>query len=188
VRRYELTDRGKFYIAVLLIAILIVVLIITLASWSSSRETAPIDSIGGPDSLIQNGEDLPSNKPILDADPDVEPDLLENNDPDQSLIDPDSLDLDAGTMSFHYTLDMQTYLDDNVVYLIGELLTSPKNTEASLISVEIPQLSDDDTIILTSAIIDVLSGFDVPLSDIVFFVVSTEIGVDDGFLVKISLV
>ena len=195
MRRYELTDRGKFYIAVLLIFILVVVLVITLVSWASSREAAQIDSIGSPDGIIQNGDNLPSSGTILDADPGDEPKLPENSDPeqyltnpDQPLTDPGTFDLYAGTMTFYYTLDMQASIDDYIKGLIGELLTSPKNNEDSFISVEIPQLSDDDTIILTSAIIDVLSGFDVPLSDIVFFIVSMETIDNEGFLVKLSFI
>jgi len=83
---------------------------------------------------------------------------------------PTSFDPDAGKLTFPFTPESQTALDNNTTTKIGELLTSPKNIPGSKISVEIPQLKDDETGILTTAILDAFEKHEISSSDIVFMV------------------
>jgi len=69
---------------------------------------------------------------------------------------------------------LQTALDETSTIKIGELLFSPKNTEDSKISVEIPLLSDDDNLILTIAIVETFNKYEVSLSNVIFITYQPE--------------
>jgi hypothetical protein len=158
MQRYIITERGKFLVAILVIVFFLLLPATIIAIWALTRGSAstelPLDTNG----TYQNGSDSFSSEPTpVDT-------------PDPSLDDLVSFDLDAGTMTFLFTPNLQDTLDSNVDTKLGELLTSLKNTDDAKIAVEIPLLSDTDTAILTTAILNAFNKHDVPLSDIVFFV------------------
>ena len=155
MQRYVLTERGKLLVAMLIVLLLVLPAVIIFVR--SSPET--------------NAKDEPGPK--------TTPDLIQllpapaDNDSasgDTSSNNPVNIDINAGNMFFMFSPESQTALDSNTTSAIGQLLTSPKNTEASKIAVEIPQLSDDETAVLTSAITNALNVHGVQLTDIIFFV------------------
>ena len=161
MQRYVLTERGKILVAMLIVFLLILPSVILVAHLTN-KDSAPHNSDA-------DGSDL---------NPLVTPDLTQVLPPADdnpgalfpALAGPIEFDLEAGTMTFLYAADLQSKLDENTVSMIGELLTSPQNISGTRIAIDIPQLSDNDTNRLTSAIIDAFHKYNVPTSDIIFFV------------------
>jgi len=159
VRQYILTERGKLFIAVLVIFFLIQPSLI-LFIWALNRDAQP-------------NEPPPQSSPNpIQVSPDSGSGGSESVDPALSGLR--AFDFDNGEMTFLFTPDIQAALDDNITLMLGELLTSPVNTGDKKIAVDIPQLPDDDTAILTAAILVAFSTYEVPLHDIVFFVYRPE--------------
>ena len=173
MQRYVLTERGKFLIAIFIIVffLLLPALIFIIRTLSRDSNEPPHNSNG----IYQNGEetddpdDIQGNLPEPTLEPTGEgDDSQETQDP--SLSDLESFDLAAGTMVFLFTPQSQSTLDESTISAIGELMTSPKNTNDAIIAVEIPQLHDNDAAILNNAILEAFNIHGVPLSDIIFFV------------------
>jgi len=183
VRGYELTARGKIIIAALLVAVFTIILALAPIAWRSSRNTTPDDSLHDP--VINQNDTDPTP-----ADSEQDTETVSDGAPvsqNGSHNDTAVIDNEAGIMTFQFTPATQTSLDESTISMIGELVTSPKYTEDSMIAVEIPQLTDeDDAVTLSTAIIEALTSFDVPLSDIVFYVYQAESGAVT-FEIKISL-
>jgi len=202
--RYELTDRGKFYIAVLLIIILLVILALTLVVWASSRNNTPED---GPnnnsDGIYNNNADPDGITDGSDSEPDPEPtpdgaqslENGDNGDPEEpSVTDPEepllndtaTLDIEAGILTFLFTPATQTALEDSTFFMLGELVASPQYSQTSIFAVDIPLLPDAYKVNLTTAITEAFTILEVPLGAIVFFTVQVES--DDGtFEIRISM-
>ena len=167
MRRYSLTERGKFVVALLLIVLLLGVTVLIFVGEAFTQKEAPTDSL----------HNFASDEPAQEI---AQAQAPQNSDNDEStplapaLTNTVNADFDAGTMTFFFTPNAQTSLDENTVSVIGELLLSPKNTEDSTIVVEIPQLDDDDMAVLTTAVINAFSAHEVPLSDIVFIIYQPE--------------
>jgi len=160
-QQYLLTERGKLLIATLIVLFLIVPSII-IVIYTSMRET-PADEAGN------NGVVSQSGGGSVSSDGDNEQANL-----DSSLAGTTAFDLVAGTMTFLFTPDLQTTLDVYTMTRLGELLTSPKYTNNTKIAVEIPQLPDEKAIILTTAITNAFTTYEIPLSDVVFFIYQPE--------------
>ena len=169
--RYVLTERGKLLVAMLIVLFLLLPSVI-LVIYTTMRDRTPDDSYdnGG---IHQNG-----NNPASSSGGD------EQNALDSSLAGPIAFDLEAGTMSFIFTPDLQVALDVFTIATIGDLLTSPQNTTGSKVAVEIPQMADEKTAILTNAVVHAFSIHDVPLTDVVFFVYQQE---TDTRTVKVNI-
>lgn len=185
MRGYELTGRGKFLIAVLLVVVLLIILALSPISWGSLRNTTPDNSLNNPGGIPQND----TNPIPADSEQDPEADSEETQaSQNGSHSDSAVIDIDAGVMTFLYTPATQKALNDSTLSMIGELVKSPKYTDDSVIAIEIPHLPDeDDAVTLTTAIIEAFTSLEVPLSDVVFFVYQTES--DAGsFEIKISLI
>lgn len=174
--RYVLTERGKFLVAILVIVFFIIPLAI-IATWALTRDTTSTGSPNDSNGFHQNGTGPEILEPSTEQ-PQVPQDGDANGTAphDPPLTGTINFDLNAGAMTFLFTPGQQSALDDDTASKIGELLTSPKNTLEAKIAAEIPQLSDNETAILTSAILDVFNTLEVPLSDIVFFVYQPEPG------------
>jgi len=139
------------------------------AIWALTRDTAPSEPPPGENGIYQNG-----SEPLLpEPSPESTPDTSLTS-PDTSLAGPVAFDFENGTMTFLFTPNQQDVIDNNTDIKLGELLTSPKNTNDAKIAVEIPQLPDAETAILTTAILNVFNKHGVPLSEIVFFVYEPE--------------
>ena len=191
MRNYALTERGKMLVAVLFMFILIMPSLI-LVIWLFSRDTTSNESPHGSTGIHQNENGLTASEPTPEVIPDPDPAQVssteDNSEPvslDPSLAGPEVFDFSAGFLTFLFTPDIQTTLDDNTISILGALLASAQNTDDSMIAVEIPQLPDDNTAIITNAIISAFNAYEVPLSDIVFFVYQPEPDVQT-YLITIS--
>jgi len=184
VRGYELTGRGKFLVAVLIIVILLTILAFTPIFRGLSRNTPPDDSPHDQD-IHQNDATPAPVAPERDSETDsCDVPASQNGSNDDSAV----IDIDAGILTFQFSPASQKTLSDSTLSMIGELAKSQKYTADSMFTVEIPQLSDDDDAVrLTTAIIEAFTSFDVPLGDIILFIYKAESGAAT-FEIKISLV
>ena len=190
-QRYELTGRGKILVTVLVIILILVVISIIYCAVVAEREFVS-DGLQQGTGMSDNIDDLASSEPIEGAASDSTTALTSEDNGDSEALDlysDDSvaLDIDSGTLAFYFVPDSQTALDDHIVLMIGEFLTSPINTDGAKITVEIPQLPDDVTAILTSAIIEALEMYEVPLGDIVFHVFHADPSAVE-FEIKMALI
>ena len=178
MQRYVLTERGKLLIAMLIMLVLFLTSL-TLVIWLFTRDSAPENTFNGSSDIPQNNISFSSSEPSPDI-PYDSPQVSSSGEtseplsPDSSLAGPIAFDFDAGLLTFLFTPDSQTAVDEDSVSKIGELLKSPKNERGAKIAVEIPQLSDDDTALITAAIIDAFEVYNIPLSSVVFFVYQPE--------------
>jgi len=157
VQRYVLTERGKMLVATLIVLLLIVPSIIIIVS-VSNRDNAP-------NGLESNG------KKDSDSGPGNTPNLSQYL---PYLTGPIALDVDEGIMTFLFTPGSQTEIDDESFSMIGEFLKSPQNTTSSTLAVEIPLLSDEETVVITGAVVDAFTKYAVPLSKIIFYIYHPE--------------
>jgi len=186
LRRYDLTDRGKIIIAVILVTLIFVIPAIILAAkaWNSSPppDDPPQTEVPGdppPDisntPLPDNGSGVDPNDPPKTGngeqgsfDPPVEqPD-------DNQEFGPVDIDTSAGTMSFLYAPDLQSTLDTETISMMGDFITSPKNTADSQITVEMPQLSEEETSVLMEAISGAFAEHDVSQNDIKYVISASD--------------
>jgi len=175
MQRYVLTERGKFLVAILVIVFFLLLPTAIIAIWALTRDPASTDLPPDTNGIHQNGNGSFSPEPPPEDTPDPslnlpDDDNNESTHPDTSLNDLVAFDLEAGTMTFLFTPNQQDTLDSNIDTKLGELLTSPKNTNDAKIAVEIPQLPDTETAILTTSILNAFIRHEVSLSDIIFFV------------------
>ena len=175
MQRYVLTERGKFLVAILVIVFFLLLPATIIAIWALTREAETTDLPPNTNGIYQNGTASFSPEPTPEDNPEPSPALSNDDNNESTSHDPSSddliaFDLEAGTMTFLFTPNQQDTLDSNIDTKLGELLTSPKNTNDAKIAVEIPQLPDTETAILTTAIINAFNRHEVPLSDIIFFV------------------
>jgi len=157
-----------------MLAVLFVVLpLVIIIAWLATRDVTPSESSNGSHEVHQNGNDNTASGQTSEDDPRLTqaPPNEEGSDserPDLALNDIIVFDLESGIMTFIYTPESQTDLEESTIAKIRELLSSPQNTENSIISVEIPQLSDYDTEMLSNTIINAFESLEVSLSVIIF--------------------
>ena len=174
--KYVITERGKIAIAIVVMFFLIMPSLI-LVFWLMTRNTNSNETFTDRSGSIQNNSDPADSEKASEAAAGSSHDPLNNKEPeshDPSLTGVKSFDFEAGIMSFLFTPELQTAIDDNTIHMIGELLASPQNTGDRKIAVEIPQLSDESTLIITTAIIDAFNTHDIPVNDIIFLVYQPE--------------
>ena len=172
---------------------------------ASSVEPLPIPpedtSPEVPDRPLPNGSGLtphdPSNQePPKNGDDNGDDNGIGNNEPDatdpppetpapQPEIEPARLNLNEGTMLFVFSPDSQDAMDDATVSMFGEFITSPRNTAGAMISIETPNLSDDDNVALKSAIADAFSRLGITRGRLVYIQSEAEPG-EHSFEVKMS--
>ena len=182
MQNYILTERGKLLVAAIITFFLILPSLI-LVIWVLPRVSSSNESKHGSNEGHHNGSSL--------SDPDSPQGSPGNNangsdTPDPSLTGMRSFDFDEGIMTFLYTPELQNALDDNITFMIGELITSPKKTDETKFSVEIPQLPDGETATLTTAIINAFNSHGIKIGDIVFYVYPLIPG-EQTFEIKMSI-
>ena len=199
MRGYDLTERGKIIIAVILVTLIFVIpaLVLAVNAWNNTPETPEdppqTETPEDPQSGISNGP-LPDGSgftPVETPKPEngeqgsFDPPL----DPPEEMPVPEfgpvGIDQSAGTMSFMYAPDMQESLDGDTISMMGEFVSSPKNTAESQIIVELPDLSDDETSVLINAIADAFAQHDV-VRDVLSYVVSPADSNERIFEVNLS--
>jgi len=180
---YELTERGKIVIAVILVLLLLLVpsailLYTTLASMppqppdgpgsealtspppSQSEVTPPLITVSPPPN--GGGLDTPEVTPPDvggQFPPEISPSApgAGTENPDPSLPPepgPIGGDPSEGTLTFLFSPDKQRTLDARTLSMLDDLVKSPKNTEGSMIALEIPQLSDENATKVISTVVN----------------------------------
>ena len=170
---YELTERGKIFVAVVLVLLLLLVpsaiLLCTAVARQPARNNEPQGAIpsGSPpqSSVVTPTPELPAS-PLpsgsgLDT-PNVEPNDDEidgnddiNDDEDAGaegaqdpiitcIPDQDGVTRVECVLSFMFSPDMQDSLDDATLVNLRGFVNSPDNTDDSSIAIEIPKLSEAD--------------------------------------------
>jgi len=159
---YELTERGKIVIAVLLVLLLLLVpSAILLYNAMISQPPQPTEN--------KDPDELKSPPPITVITP--PPEIKESPPPEGGGLSPSDVEPSPddggggeeeqeppktpefgptggnpsqGTLSFLFSPDEQTMLDDETLSMMEELIKSPHNTDFNLIAIEIPQLSGEN--------------------------------------------
>jgi len=160
MRHYVLTERGKIMVASL-IAFFLILPSLILVIWVLPKVSSPNDL---PDGQNTGDDSNPDSVHILPGDNDG---TTPGDQPSTVLR---TFDFENGILSFIYIPESQIVIDENITSMIGELISSPQNIEGSKFSVEIPQLLDGDTAILTTAIINAFNTYGIKIGDIVFYV------------------
>ena len=214
MRGYEITDRGKIIVAVVLvIVILTTAVLLAVRTWNGSNGTPvspPIAADPDPDDDNINNGPLPngsgSNPPDDTGNEGGEqgasnpPDGTDDDPPDDTIDDPvdDPVELPPevgpvsinraeGTMSFMFAPSAQSALDSNSKTMLSEFMLSPKNTSSSQIVVEMPHLSESEVTTLIRAITGAFSEHGVAQRDITFLVYQPTSDTDSGaFEIRLS--
>ena len=180
MKGYGLTERGKIMIAIVLVTLIFVLPAIVLAvkAWNSSmpppekpsqtvtpQESPPEISDGPlPNGSGFNPHDPPENgnKEQGSFDPPVDPVY------EPPKYGPISINSTAGTMLFRFSPEIQDAVDEETLAMIGTFLKSPKNTSNARIAVEMPQLSEDETSKLITAVTEAFVSHGVALEKLAF--------------------
>ena len=85
----------------------------------------------------------------------------EEQPPELPEIGPIGINRTAGTMRFLFAPELQESLDADTITMLGDFITSPRNTNDARILVEIPVLPAAQTTTLTLAIADAFSQYGV---------------------------
>ncbi|MCL2152633.1 MAG: hypothetical protein FWH57_06710 [Oscillospiraceae bacterium] len=171
---YELTERGKIFVAVVLVLLLLLVpsaiLLCTAVARQPERQSDPqgaIPSVSPPPSLVitptpeipespqpsgggLGPSDVPINDDGIDGNDDTSDDenvgAAEAPDPIITRIpDQDGLIPVESVLSFIFSPARQDSLDDKTLSNLRGFVNSPENTDDSSIAIEIPKLSEADT-------------------------------------------
>jgi len=192
MRGYELTERGKIVVAVLLVLLLLLIPSAILSLKAMSQPNAPSNN-PSPDS---SGASSPSGMPSIITDspppngggftpPYVSPPNGNNNTGQASLSNsqsPDkpagigqpSIEVSEGKISFFFSPSLQNTLDVETSSLLDDFISSPKNAPDTLIAVEMPKLSDEDAEKLMSAVVSALAAQGIREQRLAYIVRSTE--------------
>jgi len=201
---YELTDRGKIVIAIVLVLLLLLVpsailLFTAIASQPPQPENQGSEVSASPPSEISI---IPP--PVITESPTPPGDGLDDDtDPDDAALigsgetgrepsrplepGPTGGNPFEGLLSFRFSPDIQSTLDDRTVTMLGEFVRSPKNTDDSIIAVEIPQLPDEDANKLYFALISAFSDLGVAEQRLAYISQPSEIALG-SFEVHLSYI
>ena len=201
---YELTERGKIVIAIILVVLILVLpaAILAYKAWAQPAQPPENSNTGGTGSVQPVSPDTSSpivaispppngggfNPPgISPTDDDGEPDDTGNTPDTSDTSDipdtPDtpppvsnrpSVDPTEGTLSFFFSPDQQHAPDAETTSAFSVFLSSNKNTPDSLISVEIPKASREDSDIVITAVISAFAELGVNTQKLSFVTVSSK--------------
>ena len=183
---YELSERGKIVIAVLIMLLLFMLSIILMIKAFANQSALPADIQEPAPGTAALGTPLPAP---------VEPPPAISGNPPQNSIDIRSPDISpqanssatveeappnvqdhttlpssgptggnpsAGTLSFLFSPDYQNALDSETMSLLVDLLSSPSSSLNSTIAVETSMLPDNYTQKLMTAVISAFSEHEIP--------------------------
>jgi len=180
MQSYELTERGKIVIAVVLVVLFFVIPAAILAyNARASQPAAPpveqgSDPSGVPPAHISIPPPIISESPPPNGGGFNPPDISPPNGtggqeparpPD---FGPTGGNPSEGTLSFLFSPNLQNTLDPETLSLLAVLLGSANNTEDNQIAVEMPQLSGEYADKLISAIINAFAAHGVSEQRIAF--------------------
>ena len=202
---YELTERGKIIIAVILVLLLLVLpsTILVVLAWDNTpppvndppqtsepepdpdSDSSVISDRPLPDGSGFNPDDTTLNENGESGSFDPAPELPGDVPVYMPVYGPVSIDRNEGTMLFLFAPGIQDTLDDKTVSMLGEFVTSPKNTIDTVILIEIPLLPEEDTNTLISAIAEAFAKHGVSQSELAYIVYQTDTD-EDAYVVTLS--
>jgi len=185
---YELTDRGKIIITVVLVLLIFVLpaAILLYNAVASPDSPAPDDRDQQASAIPPSIPNGPQNPPITESPPPNgggfnPPDNPQPNgngqgitpspngqdppEPPESIGRVDSIE---GTLSFLFSPDQHDRLGAGLLSMLDVFLGSPKNTQDSIIAVETPQLSLEDSERLISVVVSEITGRGIPQQRIAY--------------------
>ena len=193
---YELTERGKIVIAIVLVLLILVLpsAIIAYNAWASTPP--PPDEHDPPSSsqtIVPPIEENPSPPGDGFDPPEVlppqgngesSPPYVPPDDPEFGLL---GIDPAEGTLSFLFSPELQDSLDDETASKLGEFLASPKNRPGTQIAVEMPILPETEKTLLISVVASAFASHGV--SDNQFAYITYQSGtIESSFEVKLSFI
>jgi len=204
-KKYELTDRGKIIIVVViaLIMILLALTIFNVGAWSDpvppndgqAHSDLPEADPPEDESSGISDEPLPDSSGLNPDDPDENGDIEqgsadqsgghENEDP---IFGPLSINLAEGTMSFLFSPSLQEVLDPETALVLSEFLTSPLNTNDAHILVEMPLLPEDDVSVIISAVSDAFAQHGVTQSGLAYITHPTTDTDATSYVIALSFI
>ena len=232
MHQYELTERGKILVAIVLVLLLLLVpSVILLCGAMENQPPTPSGTHGSeasqspPPSFAEISPPIISNSPPPTGGGFSPPDVTTTNgtvfiqpdvtptyyppDVTPTFIPPNELPTDGGsviqetpkppdygptggnpsrgTLTFLFSPDKQNTLDAETLSMVDTFIKSPSNTRSSLIRVETPKLSAEDTEKLASAVTKAFTDQGVPESRISYSVNQNEVE-EDSFEVNLSYI
>lgn len=197
MRGYELTERGKIFVAILLVFFLLLVPSAIMLYSAMSGEAVPAEgnepqSAGVPP-LSSNGEPVQTGtKPPPNGGGFYPPEAVPPNGGDAGDKTPrptgvghPCLGDDGDGLSFYFSPNFQNTVDAETSSVLGIFLSSPKNDPNVQILIEIPELSDGDAKKTKSAIISAFAAQGVREQRLCFIVNDGEAG-NDPFEIYMS--
>ena len=186
MRGYELTERGKIFIAFVIVLVLFVLpAALILYSTVSAQPRAPagndtITSESPPASVAETPPPETTNSPPPNGggfNPPGDNGNPGETDPPEELdpspppeYGPSGGNPSGGTLSFLFSPDKQDAIDDETMSSLGIFLSSHMYLENSKIAVEMPELTGETAEKTKSAILSAFASFRVPERRLVFIV------------------
>jgi len=174
---YELTDRGKIVLAAILVvlflflpAALMTYCAMTSQASGDQDDQQPQTSSAPPTQPHESAPPVISQSPppsgggFNPPDTSSPPDNIETDPPNGQGHSPppgpgqSSVNPTEGTLSFLFSQNSLNKLDDETESMLDVFLSSPKNTENSIIAVETPILPLDITEVFVPVIVDALTS------------------------------
>jgi len=173
MKGYEVTKRGLVIIVVLVIALIVLpVSVISVRALNGSPDDdhpgilTPTPELTPEPILDPSIEPTPEPTPELTPEPTPEPTPELTPEPTPEPVDvpePGLIDIDvaAGIMSFMFSPELQDSIDTETVSMMRDFLRSPENTGNSRIVARIPNLDEDESVIVVDAIIGAFAQYNV---------------------------
>ena len=202
MHKYELTERGKIIIAILVVLLFLVLpaAILAYKAWAAGPQAPPpshsTEATGTPPPSLeyppQISESPPPNGGGFNP-PNGYPSNgngngnghgngnggQESSRPPE--FGPTGGTPSEGTLTFLFSPHLQNTLDAETLSVLGVFLSSPNNTPNSQIAVEMPKLSGEDAEKLVSAIVNAFAALGVRENKLAFIVnTSGEAGAAEG--------
>ena len=166
MRAFELTERGKILVAVVLVLLFLVLtagilVFMAMASPSTDQpisDQSPQESLPSPDDTASSPIAIPPPPDDDGLDPPVvtPPDNGGSHTPRPNGVGPPVVDSTEGTLSFFFSTEFQSGLDQEIMSMLDIFLGSPENTHDKMIAIETPKLSEEDTGTFITVITDAL--------------------------------
>lgn len=149
-----------------------------IANTPESSTAEPLDPASEPTGDNQNeAQETPA--PTPEAEPSPEPTPEAGGDisdiPDIIEQGPVGLNLAQGTMAFVFAIDAGVGLGDETIEMVGEFLSSPKNTSNTLVQIDMPHLNAEDEAIFVAAVSDAFATYNITEDGLLFIVGDDEV-------------
>ena len=200
---YELTKRGKIYVAVVLVLLVLVLpaaIFLFNAVAAQSYEGQVLQVLETPHSYTpppvisespppDGGGFNPSvvSPPEEDSEFGVFVSPTEQDTSSLPVFGPAGGNPSEGSLSFSFSPNLQSELDAQTMLMLYGFLRSPKNTQGSLISIETPYLDTEDSEKLMSAIVNAFAAHEIPEQRIVY-VANPAVSSAETFEVNLSFI